>query len=88
MRRTSAVKLSAPDASSHPKPQPPIATLRPRLAKAQNLFTAAAGVEPQWLRGGWSTVVGRPGCYWFDKTAWGKAGGCLQLLLTRCGGRA
>lgn len=83
MRRTSAVKLSAPDASSHPQPQPPIATLRPRLAKAQTLFLSGARLEPQWLRGGWGVLVGRPGCYWFDAGAWGKAAGCLQVLLTR-----
>jgi hypothetical protein len=83
MRRTSTVKLTPPDASSHPLPQPPIATLRPRLAKAQSLFMSAAALEPQWLRGGWGSLVGRQGCYWFDTGAWGKAAGCLQLLLTR-----
>jgi len=47
---------------------------------------SAAVMEPQWLRGGWGTVVNRPGCYWFDTGAWSKAGGCLQLLITRWGG--
>lgn len=83
MRRTSAVNLSAPDASSHPRPQPPIAALRPRLAKAQTLFMSGACMEPQWLRGGSGVLVGRPGCYWFEAGAWRKAGGCLQVLLTR-----
>lgn len=83
IRRTSAVKLSAPDASSHPLPAQPIAALRPRLAKAQTLFMSAAGMEPQWLRGGWGTLVVRRGCYWFEPGAWGKAAASLQLLLTR-----
>lgn len=83
LRRTSGIHLTAPDASSHPQPTPPISSLRPRLAKAQTLFLSAAGMEPQWLRGGWGTVVARTGCYWFDGAAWGKAAACLQVLLTR-----
>lgn len=85
IRRHSNVKLVAPDASSHPQPQPPIGALRPRLAKARTLFMSGSAVEPQWMRGGWGTLVGRPGCFWFETAAWRKAAGALQVLLTRCG---
>jgi hypothetical protein len=70
-----------PNAYKCPMPQLQVSGLRPQLAQAAQLLSAA-GVEPQWARGfgvGGSSNAG----LWFEAAAWDRVIKVLLLLLTR-----